>query len=154
MRSIPTLEEDLIQQLFRMARAGISGTFVSVLLVTWIFVGEIQENGLLVWCGAHIIIQAYRNLITRQYKIGRKSGLSETGSIDFANRYTLGAAATGFAWGALPFLGLDTTTASLTPIVLIVQLGVVAPGAVTMGAILPLFNTLMSINGHRLFQSP
>lgn len=117
-----------------MARAGIAGTFVTVFLVTWIFIGEMQENILLAWCAAQLLFLAYRSWITRKYNIGRRSGLSELNGRACARSYTLGVAATGVAWGVFPFLSLDVTTANLMTIVLIVQLGVVAPGAVTLGA--------------------
>jgi hypothetical protein len=134
MNQFISLEQNLTRQLYLMAPAGIGGQFIIALLVGWLFMNQIPREILLSWCAAQIFFLAYRCWLVRIYKRERISTTPDSDDRAWLRRYLLGVMANGVGWGVLPLMTLNYAPQNLILIELIVLLGMVAPGVVTLGA--------------------
>lgn len=135
------ITKEQIQQLYRLAPAGIFGQGVVILLAIYAFAKVANPALLAVWCVLQVAAISFRSWSVAAYR--RQAALGSKDLVKWAVRYLYAAASSGIAWGSAIILLQTIEAPEFHYFVLACGLGLAGGSIVTLGVIFPIYAALV-----------
>ncbi len=135
------ITKEQIQQLYKLAPAGIFGQGVVFLLGTYAFAKVADPILLTAWCVLQCAVLSFRTWIVLGYR--KQTSLGSKDLVKWVVRHLYASAGSGIAWGSVIILLQTIDAPEFHYFVLACGLGLAGGSIVTLGAIFPVYAALV-----------